>query len=70
MSDDTPTQRIPQGEDPVEELGEERKKSRTLLFILIGVGAALLVAIIVLLIILFGGDKGTPSASPCRRRTG
>jgi hypothetical protein len=64
MSDDTPTQRLPQGEDPIEELGEERKKSRTLMFVLIGVGAALLIAIIVLLILLFGGDKGTPSTGP------
>lgn len=68
MSDDTPTQRIPQGENPVEELDEERKKSRTLLFVLIGVGAALLIAIIVLLIILFGG-KGTPSAGPTSSNT-
>ena len=51
MSDDTPTQRLPQGE-AAEELAEERTKSRTLLFVLIGVGAALLIAIIVLL--LFG----------------
>ena len=63
MSDDTPTQRLPQsGGDG--ELVEERKKSRALLFTLIGVGAALLVAIIVLLVILFGGGAGggaTPS---------
>jgi outer membrane biosynthesis protein TonB len=63
MSDDTPTQRLPQGE-AAEELAEERTKSRTLLFVLIGVGAALLIAIIVLLIILFGGKGGTPSADP------
>ncbi len=60
MSDDTPTQRLPQSEDP----SEERRKSRTLMFVLIGVGAVLLIAIIVLLIILFGGDKGAPSADP------
>lgn len=63
MSDDTPTQRLPQGEDASGELVEERKKSRTLMFVLVGVGAALLIAIIVLLIILFGG-RGTPSAGP------
>lgn len=63
MSDDTPTQRLSQDEIG-EELVEERKKSRTLMFILIGVGAALLVGIIVLLVILLGGDKGTPTADP------
>ncbi|WP_395638500.1 hypothetical protein [Pseudolysinimonas sp.] len=64
MSDDTPTQRLPHGPDAGDELVEERQKSRTLMFVLIGVGAALLVAILVLLIILFSGDRGTPSASP------
>ena len=63
MSDDTPTQRIPQDEIG-EELVEERKKSRTLMYILIGVGAVLIIAIIVLLVFLFGGDKGTPTADP------
>ncbi len=68
MSDDTPTQRLPQNEAG-DELVEERKKSRALLFVLIGVGAALLVAIIVLLIILFGGGGGTPSADPTASNT-
>lgn len=68
MSDDTPTQRLPQNETG-DELVEERKKSRALLFVLIGVGAALLVAIIVLLIILFGGGGGTPSADPTASNT-
>jgi hypothetical protein len=65
MSDDTPTQRLPQSGDGGE-LAEERKKSRTLLFVLIGVGAALLIAIVVLLALLLGGDKGSgdPSATP------
>lgn len=63
MSDDTPTQRLPQGSDGGE-LAQERKKSRALLFVLIGVGAALLVAIVVLLILLLGNTTGTPSASP------
>ena len=63
MSDDTPTQRIPQDEIG-EELVEERQKSRTLMYILIGVGAALIIAIIVLLVFLFGGDRGTPTADP------
>jgi predicted nucleic acid-binding Zn ribbon protein len=61
MSDDTPTQRIPQDEIG-EELVEERQKSRTLMYILIGVGAVLIIAIIVLLVFLFSGDKGTPRA--------
>lgn len=64
MSDDTPTQRLPQGVNPESELVEERQKSRTLLYVLIGVGAALLVTIIVLLIVLLGGDRGTPTADP------
>lgn len=63
MSDDTPTQRLPHGGEG-SELAEERQKSRTLLFVLIGVGAALLVAIVVLLILLLGNNPGTPSASP------
>jgi predicted nucleic acid-binding Zn ribbon protein len=58
MSDDTPTQRIPQDEIG-EELVEERKKSRTLMFILIGVGAALLVGLIVLIVILVTPRAGT-----------
>ncbi|MEO5535303.1 MAG: hypothetical protein ABIR17_09255 [Pseudolysinimonas sp.] len=40
------------------ELAEEKKKSRTLLFVLAGVGALFLAAIIVLLIVVFGGSKG------------
>lgn len=64
MTDDTPTQRIPET-DATGELVEERKKSRALLYTLVGVGAALLIAIVVLLIILFGG-KGTadPTVTP------
>jgi hypothetical protein len=58
MSDDTPTQRLPQGSEGGE-LAEERKKSRTLLFVLIGVGAALLIAIVVLLIVLLSPRPGT-----------
>jgi hypothetical protein len=51
MSDDTPTQRLPEtGADG--ELVAERKRSRTLLFVLIGVGAALLVAVTVLVTVL------------------
>lgn len=63
MSDDTPTQRIPQDELG-EELVEERKKSRTLMYILIGIGAVLIIAIIVLLIFLFGGNNGAATADP------
>lgn len=75
MSDDTPTQRLPETTDASGELVEERMKSKALLFTLVGVGTALLIAIIVLLILLFGGngtsgpqpspsDSDTPSASP------
>jgi hypothetical protein len=65
MTDDTPTQRIPEAEDATGDLVEERKKSKALLFTLVGVGAALLIAIIVLLIILFGGNaSGDPQADP------
>lgn len=65
MTDDTPTQRLPESTDATGELVEERKKSKALLFTLVGVGAALLIAIIVLLIILFSGDAGgDPQASP------
>jgi flagellar basal body-associated protein FliL len=63
MSDDTPTQRLPETTDAAGELVEERQKSKALLFTLIGVGAALLIAIIVLLIILFGGGRGTPDST-------
>jgi hypothetical protein len=65
MSDDTPTQRMPEAPDAAGELVEERQKSKALLYTLIGVGAALLIAIVVLLIILFGGgDKATPGSTP------
>ncbi|WP_309711919.1 hypothetical protein [Pseudolysinimonas sp.] len=64
MTDDTPTQRIPETTDAAGELVEERQKSKALLFTLVGVGAALLIAIIVLLIILFGGGSGDPQATP------
>lgn len=64
MTDDTPTQRLPESSDATGELVEERKKSKALLFTLVGVGAALLIAIIVLLIILFGGGSGDPQANP------
>ncbi len=65
MTDDTPTQRLPETTDANGELVEERKKSKALLFTLVGVGAALLIAIIVLLIILFGGNGGgDPQATP------
>jgi hypothetical protein len=75
MSDDTPTQRLPQSGGDAGELVEERKKSRALLFVLIGVGAALLVAIIVLVVTLTSPRAGTipvadttppatPSATP------
>lgn len=65
MTDDTPTQRLPETTDAAGELVEERQKSKALLFTLIGVGAALLIAIIVLLIILFGGGgSGDPQATP------
>lgn len=63
MSDDTPTQRLPQSDPATGELVEEHKKSRALLYTLIGVGAALVAALIVLLVLLFGsGDDGTPDA--------
>ncbi len=65
MTDDTPTQRLPETTDAAGELVEERQKSKALLFTLVGVGAALLIAIIVLLIILFGGGgSGGPQATP------
>jgi hypothetical protein len=64
MSDDTPTQRLPETTDATGELVEERQKSKALLFTLVGVGAALLIAIIVLLIILFGGGTATPDSTP------
>jgi hypothetical protein len=64
MSDDTPTQRLPQSD--ATELTEERKKSRTLLFVLLGVGAALLVAVAVLVTVLVMQPRpGTvPQADP------
>ena len=75
MTDDTPTQRLPETTAADGELAEERQKSKALLYTLVGVGAALLIAIIVLLIILFSGggnpgpqpspsDSDTPSAGP------
>lgn len=78
MTDDTPTQRIPEnpGEATAQtsELQEERKKSRALLFVLIGVGAALVAVIVLLLVLLLGGGasgeaadpdaSGSPSATP------
>lgn len=74
MTDDTPTQRLPEATDATGQLVGERKKSKALLYTLVGVGAALLIAIIVLLILLFSGgtpgpqpspsDSDTPSASP------
>jgi hypothetical protein len=65
MSDDTPTQRIPQTSGDAAELVEERKKSKTLLFILIGVGAAILIALIVVIVILLNPRAGTvPVADP------
>lgn len=63
MTDDTPTQRLPETTDATGELVEERKKSKALLFTLVGVGAALLIAIIVLLIILFSSGQATPDSS-------
>lgn len=64
MTDDLPTQRLPQSPEPTGDLVEERKKSRALLFTLIGVGAALLIAIIVLLVMLFTGGDVRPNAGP------
>lgn len=63
---DTPTQRLPeQPESPQGELADERKKSRTLMGILIGVGAALLIALIVLLILLLTNNgAATPATTP------
>jgi len=69
MSDDTPTQRLPQSGSDAGELVEERKKSRALLIILIGVGGAILIALIVLLVILLGGGSGTPTANPTATET-
>jgi hypothetical protein len=64
MTDDTPTQRLPETADATGELVEERKKSKALLFTLVGVGAALLIAIVVLLIILFSGGTAAPGSTP------
>lgn len=64
MSDDAPTQRLPQTGDEPTELTKERTKSRALLFTLIGVGAALLVALIVLLVLLLGQGGPTPGPTP------
>jgi hypothetical protein len=69
MSDDTPTQRLPRATGDASELVEERKKSRTLLFVLIGVGAALLIAIVVLLAMLFGGKGATADPPPSASET-
>lgn len=72
MSDDTPTQRLPEspGEPAAEpaasgEPATERTGSRTLLSVLIGVAAALLVAIIVLVVVLLNGAASpAPGPSP------
>lgn len=64
MSDDAPTQRLPQTGGEPTELSRERTKSRALLFTLIGVGAALLVALIVLLVLLLGQGGPTPGPTP------
>jgi hypothetical protein len=75
LSDDTPTQRLPETNGETGELVEETKKSRKVLYALIGVGAALLIAIIVLVIVLLNPRTGTvpvadstpppsPSATP------
>lgn len=74
MSDDTPTQRLPEpeSEPPTqrletnsatataegEELQDEKKKSKALLIALIAIGAALVIAIIVLLIVLLTNNAG------------
>ncbi len=63
MSDDTPTQRLPQTPEAGSELVEERKKSRALLFVLLGVGAALVIAITVLLTLLLSGGGAAPQPS-------
>ena len=67
MSDDTPTQRLPEQNAPgeiYEELGEERQKSRGLLIGLIVAGALLVAAIAVIVIIFLGKGAGANQADP------
>jgi len=69
MSDDTPTERFTAPTAPTPAVVDDEPRSRTLLYVLIGVGAALVIAIIILLIVLTTRDqvapdtKVTPSAS-------
>jgi hypothetical protein len=63
MSDSTPTERFnsPVAQEPTT---TPPGQSRRALYILIGVGAALLVAIIILVIVLLTRGDGTPTAAP------
>jgi hypothetical protein len=65
MSDNTPTERFET--PPAARAAGVEGKSRRLLYILIGVGAALLIAIVILLIALLtrtSGDEGSTGAKP------
>ena len=62
MSDSTPTQKITTVVD------SDAPKSRTLLYVLIGIGALLLIAVIVLIATLLSND-GTPTTAPSSTRT-
>lgn len=73
MSDDTPTQRLPEpsGDNPTEristaevheDLQEEKQKNKGLMIGLIIAGALLLVAIIVLVVVLIPKGSGDPQA--------
>ena len=61
MSDNTPTERF----DAVTGgAAEEAKKSRTLLYVIIGIGVLLLVAVIILIATLLGQPQDTASGDP------
>ena len=65
MSDNTPTERFET--PPAAAAAGVEPRSRRLLYILIGVGAALVIAIIILLIVLLtrnSGDEGSTDAKP------
>lgn len=62
MSDDTPTERFTAPTAPTPVAADDEPRSRTLLYVLIGVGAALVVAIIILLIVLATRGTTTPEA--------
>lgn len=64
MSDDTPTQLLPEPPDSPDTLAAERSTSKKLLITLIAVGGALLIALIVVLVLLFGQGGSGPQAAP------